>query len=79
MRLTGKSRSTIYNVLSGNWAPKYGGPATLYRDVAVKWVVDDRRNGLPPIRRDTQHRHRHRTRQLTSRILDRECEKGEGR
>jgi hypothetical protein len=35
MRRTGKSRSTIYNVVSGNWVPKYGGPAALYRKVAV--------------------------------------------
>lgn len=44
MRLTGKSRSTVYNVLSGSWEPKYGGPASVYRSAAMEevrsWLVD---------------------------------------
>ena len=35
MRRTRKSRSTIYNVLSGSWTPKYGAPAARYRDISV--------------------------------------------
>ena len=44
MRRTGRSRSTIYNVLSGQWVPKYGGPASSYRDTAIEVASEELRN-----------------------------------